>query len=49
MREVVKYSKYKRFGSSVKITFDGQEIEKDKPDAAPAGNPPPAPPAQPPH
>ena len=33
----------------VYTTFDGQEIEKDKPDAAPAGNPPPAPPAQPPH
>lgn len=29
MREVVKYSNYKRFGSSVKITFDGQDVEKD--------------------
>jgi hypothetical protein len=26
MRETLKYAKYKRFGSSVKITFDGQEI-----------------------
>ncbi len=29
MKEIVKYSKYKRFGSSVKITYDGQEVEKD--------------------
>ncbi len=29
MRQVVKYSKYKRFGSSVKITYGGQEVEKD--------------------
>jgi hypothetical protein len=26
MRETLKYSNYKQFGSSVKITFDGQEI-----------------------
>jgi len=26
MRETLKYSKYKQFGSTVKITFDGQEI-----------------------
>ena len=26
MRETLKYAKYKRFGTSVKITFDGQEI-----------------------
>ncbi len=31
MKEVVKYSKYKRFGSSVRITYDGQEVEKEKP------------------
>ena len=45
MREVVKYANYKRFGSSVKITFDGQEVEKDKPGAddkpAPGGAAPP--------
>ena len=30
MREVIKYTNYKRFGSSVKIlTADGQEIDKD--------------------
>ena len=46
MKETVKYSKYKRFGSSVKITYDGQEVEKDAPDAK-AGTPatPPTPPA----
>jgi hypothetical protein len=44
MREVVKYSDYKKFGSSVKITYDGQDVGKDTGDgkagAAPA--PPPA-------
>jgi hypothetical protein len=28
IREVVKYSDYKRFGSNVKITYDGQEVQK---------------------
>lgn len=27
-RQIVKYSRYKRFGSAVKITFDGQEVKK---------------------
>ncbi len=45
MRETVKYSKYKRFGSSVKITYDGQTVEKDAP--APAADEKPAPPAVP--
>ena len=27
-RQIVKYSNYKRFGSAVKITYDGQEVEK---------------------
>jgi hypothetical protein len=36
IREIVKYSDYKRFGSNVKITYEGQEVkkapgEKDKP------------------
>jgi len=42
----VKYSDYKRFGSNVKITYEGQEVQK-----APGGDdktqqqvPPPAPP-----
>ncbi len=47
MRETVKYSKYKRFGSSVKITYDGQEVEKDTPDAN--QKPAPTPPASNPH
>ncbi|HVW76452.1 MAG TPA: hypothetical protein VHB45_02485 [Alloacidobacterium sp.] len=29
IRETLKYANYKRFGTSVKITFDGQEIGKD--------------------
>ncbi|PYX94018.1 MAG: hypothetical protein DMG71_13660 [Acidobacteria bacterium] len=28
IREIVKYSNYKRFGSNVKITYDGKEIPK---------------------
>jgi hypothetical protein len=38
IREIVKYEDYKRFGSSVKITYNGEKAEpKDqkKPDAAP--------------
>ncbi len=31
MREVVKYAKYKRFGTSVKITYDGQTVERETP------------------
>ncbi len=40
MREIVKYSKYKRFGSSVKITYDGQTVEKDTPEAGQKPAPP---------
>src|SRR5277367_290788 len=52
LREVVKYQDYKRFGSSVKILYNGQEVEKaepkdqkpapdqKKPDAAPNAQPP---------
>ncbi len=28
IREIVKYENYKRFGSNVKITYDGREVEK---------------------
>ena len=31
VRQVVKYTNYKRFGSKVKITYEGQEISKDQP------------------
>jgi len=31
IRQVVKYTDYKRFGSNVKITYEGQEISKDQP------------------
>ena len=30
VRQVVKYTNYKRFGSNVKITYEGQEISKDQ-------------------
>jgi len=29
IREIVKYENYKRFGSNVKITYEGKEIQKD--------------------
>ena len=39
IREVVKYTNYKRFQSSVRITFDGQEVEQDKPADKPKSPP----------
>jgi hypothetical protein len=39
VRSIVKYSNYKRFGSSFKITFQGQDITNNNQPAAP-GNPP---------
>jgi len=30
IREIVKYANYKRFGSNVKITYEGKEIPKDQ-------------------
>jgi hypothetical protein len=47
IREIVKYEDYKRFGSSVKILYNGQEVPKGdqkpedkKPDATPNPQPP---------
>jgi len=31
IREIVKYENYKRFGSNVKITYDGKEVQKGEP------------------
>jgi hypothetical protein len=31
IREIIKYTNYKKFGSNVKITYDGQEIPKGAP------------------
>jgi hypothetical protein len=42
IREIVKYSDYKRFGSNVKITYEGQEVQKapgDKDKSAPPDKP----------
>lgn len=30
VREIVKYTNYKKFGSNVKITYDGKEVQKDQ-------------------
>ncbi len=35
VRSIVKYSNYKRFGSSIKITFEGQDITGNQPPANP--------------
>ena len=31
IRQIVKYTNYKRFGANVKITYEGQDISKDQP------------------
>jgi hypothetical protein len=48
IKQVVKYTNYKRFGSSIKITYDGQEVSGSQPPAdqgtQPGGGTQPAPP-----
>jgi hypothetical protein len=44
IREIIKYTNYKRFGSKSRITYDGQEVQKTAPKP---GEPPPADPAKP--
>ncbi len=39
VRSIVKYSNYKKFGTSIKITFEGQDITKNSQQPA-SGNPP---------
>src|SRR5579862_3820457 len=41
MRETLKYAKYKRFGSSVKITFEGQDVSNNNGSAPAPGQQPP--------
>jgi hypothetical protein len=36
IREIVKYTNYRRFGSKSKITFEGQDVQKADPNAKPA-------------
>lgn len=40
LREVVKYTNYKRFGSNVRITYEGQELEKNQKPGEKAPQPP---------
>ncbi len=40
INEVVKYTNYKRFGSDVKITYEGQEVSKGDQQNPPQQNPP---------
>jgi hypothetical protein len=39
IREIIKYTNYKRFGSKSRITYDGQEVQKEAP--KPGDQPPP--------
>src|SRR5271155_3113820 len=41
IREIIKYTNYKRFGSKSRITYEGQEVQKAEP--KPGEQPPPAP------
>ncbi len=42
IKQIVKYTDYKRFGAKSKITYEGQEISKEKPGTTPpASSPPP--------
>ena len=47
IREIVKYTNYRRFGSKSKITFEGQEVQKAEPDQKPAPEQKPAEPQKP--
>jgi hypothetical protein len=44
IREIVKYTNYKRFGANVKITYEGQELPKGQGDSQPPAGQPPKPP-----
>jgi hypothetical protein len=39
IREIVKYTNYKKFGANVKITYDGKEVQKDQGKNAPPQQP----------
>src|ERR1700733_14231758 len=39
IREIIKYTNYKRFGSKSRITYDGQEVQKADPNQKPAEPP----------
>lgn len=39
MRETVKYTNYKRYGTTVQILYNGQEVKKEQPGQQPQGQP----------
>ena len=39
MRETVKYTNYKRYGATVRILYNGQEVQKEQPGQQPQGQP----------
>jgi hypothetical protein len=44
IREIIKYEDYKRFGSNVKITYEGKEVQKGEEKGQPQDKPQPQPP-----
>ncbi len=44
IREIIKYTNYRRFGSKSTITYDGQEVQKADPSLKPGDQKPPDPP-----
>ena len=44
IREIIKYTNYRRFGSKSKITYEGQEVKKGEEQKKPEGQKPPEPP-----
>ncbi|MGB0043814.1 MAG: hypothetical protein WCC78_01205 [Terriglobales bacterium] len=48
IREIIKYTNYRRFGSKSRITYEGQDVQKADPNQKPAPDQKPAEPAEPP-
>lgn len=47
IREIIKYTNYRRFGSKSKITYEGQEVKKAAPQPGDQKAPEPAEPPKP--
>ncbi len=48
IREIIKYTNYRRFGSKSRITYEGQDVQKANPTQKPGADQKPAEPAEPP-
>ena len=47
IREIIKYTNYRRFGSKSRITYEGQDVQKADPNQKPAPDQKPAEPPKP--